>query len=722
MKKYLKYLIVIPISLVLALVVGWRSYVTAPDIYYNTEPEDAVSVLDQLSFEYGNCELQEDGTIKMLGADPGVAIYGITDEVTTLCVRFSEPIKYTVKCQLYYVPQGVEINEEDSISTYSSNDETEIFFTIDTAVYDYFRLDVDGDYKIEDILISSQVPERVLFDRYEALRNGDFSKVNVDQMAVAFVVFLLEGCLLIWQWGRIRGWFARRMEAYRANRKAFWCGMAVYAGVTALALAIYGGLCAAGIFVPSHQIGLYFFFGGSALGAVIALRRQAGRHPERPFLAVALCMGIALAMILPEATLVSLDDETHYKKSLVLSYCGQAYYTAADDLMFAHMVPNQLTLDCAETNLSSLQALYDEGAVCSVSTQIDSSYLAYIPSACAIWLMRAAGGDYCAVFYAGRIANVLLYSFVLYFAIKRLRGSGLFLGLFAMIPTTFYIASNYSYDGWCAAFIALGTAIFLDEYRHPERPLRWPAMLEMLLIFVIGCIPKAIYFPIMLMLLFMPKEKFASDKQRKRYYIAVIAAAALLLLSFAAPFVFSRGAAYTDARGGEGVSAGRQILFILYHPFSYFVILLRFLIRVYFNPSLFMENTVVYMGYMHGDFPLAIPMLLLMAFVYIAGRPQEHLTLKRPGVWTRLAAVIGFLGAIVLVATSMYVAFTPVGYESVLGCQWRYMMPVLLSMLMVIGPNCICIRKRYAEVNTAVMLIQALLLFCGFWKLAGQYI
>ncbi len=55
-----------------------------------------------------------------------------------------------------------------------------------------------------------------------------------------------------------------------------------------------------------------------------------------------------------------------------------------------------------------------------------------------------------------------------------------------------FSASNYSYDGCCLSFLALGTAFFLEEYRHRDRPISWQNVVGMLLCLTIGCLPKAI--------------------------------------------------------------------------------------------------------------------------------------------------------------------------------------------------------------------------------------
>lgn len=69
----------------------------------------------------------------------------------------------------------------------------------------------------------------------------------------------------------------------------------------------------------------------------------------------------------------------------------------------------------------------------------------------------------------------------------------------------------------------------------------------------------------------------------------------------------------------------------------------------------------------------------------------------------------------------MYVAFTPVGFDWVNGCQARYMMPVLLPMLMVVRLN-----QRWNPIprkylNFGILFLVGALLFLGQLPLVAGY-
>ena len=83
----------------------------------------------------------------------------------------------------------------------------------------------------------------------------------------------------------------------------------------------------------------------------------------------------------------------------------------------------------------------------------------------------------------------------------------------------------------------------------------------------------------------------------------------------------------------------------------------------------------VYLDYIGGH---TICMLLL--FVAVITDKNEY-DVYSSGCGLRFATIGNFLLCVVICASAMYVAFTPVGSETINGCQPRYMVPALFPML-----------------------------------------
>jgi len=81
---------------------------------------------------------------------------------------------------------------------------------------------------------------------------------------------------------------------------------------------------------------------------------------------------------------------------------------------------------------------------------------------------------------------------------------------------------------------------------------------------------------------------------------------------------------------------------------------------------------------------------------------------SRMTVGTRIAIIIGALGGYVLAATAMYLAFTEVGSDTILGVQSRYAYPLLVPLLYAIAPNKVRLTGKKENWMIALVLLMSL--------------
>ena len=280
-----------------------------------------------------------------------------------------------------------------------------------------------------------------------------------------------------------------------------------------------------------------------------------------------------------------------------------------------------------------------------------------------------------------RILNLLFYATVAYFAIRKLKSGGLILATILIAPSPLFLAANFSYDYFVTVCIAYSLAYVIYEIQNPEKPVGVSDCVKMFGAMIIGCGPKAIYFLLLAPALFMKKNKFSSEKAFKYYRLGCILSMSVILASFIIPFFIDTGA-ITDGRGGSDVNSTEQLKFILSDPFGYVKILVNFLLDyVSFTNSQPFTVSFAYLGFGRAiTGTLAIFVMLLAAF-YDKDISDD---IKGAG-YLRLFNILVSIAAIALVATSLYIAFTPVGHSTVLGCQYRYIFPVLFLILYSIG-------------------------------------
>lgn len=173
-----------------------------------------------------------------------------------------------------------------------------------------------------------------------------------------------------------------------------------------------------------------------------------------------LTIGSALILATPVAH-ETWDVESHYRRALIDSYLGRACLTQADLDIFRSYSETFSGEDRSENQINEDILNRDYGYVVANDYEVVS--LPHLPAGIAMALMRILGGSFVAVYKAGEFANLLLYTLLCYFAIRKLRSGKMILMVIAMIPTNLMLATNYSYDYWIIGFSMLGIAYFVGS-------------------------------------------------------------------------------------------------------------------------------------------------------------------------------------------------------------------------------------------------------------------
>ncbi|MBQ3276964.1 MAG: DUF2142 domain-containing protein [Oscillospiraceae bacterium] len=480
----------------------------------------------------------------------------------------------------------------------------------------------------------------------------------------------------------------------RRQFRAFLRGALALAGKTGktfLALVLGAGIGALTEAAVSRCLNQPFLWGrGAAFSAGIFLillfvlcGREMLRSPERCFAAVALVLGLYLAAALPPVTRVSWDDQIHYERTVRLSQ--GAYVLTSDAERDLSEIAFPLTF--SQAGLRQIRgeqnALHENGnGIITFSRRsLFPDRAGYLPLAAGQWLGELLGLPYAGVFVLGRMGNVVFFVWMLCLAIRRLRGGRTLLLLLGLLPTVLFLAASYSYDPWVLAFFAVGFAEFFSLLQTPGRTVTRSDVARMVGCIAAGCLPKGIYCLLLLVLLLLPRKKFSDGRSCRRFRVLVLAAVAVLLVYSAAPqmvdIITKNGGG--DVRGGSGVNTLAQLKGVLAHPLRYAGVLLRFL-KGYLNPASAFEYTssMAYLGPVNTAGWLLLPVLA----AGLLDRGREPFALDgRPGL--RLAGLAAAAVQIAAVVTVFYLVFTPVGAESVAGCQFRYLLPLLFPVGML---------------------------------------
>lgn len=404
--------------------------------------------------------------------------------------------------------------------------------------------------------------------------------------------------------------------------------------------------------------------------------------PEGLFVLVALTVGGVLTLSLPICTSIAYDDETHYGMVASFSHLSVDSKTNADHYMAERLYLEQYDLEDYKKIWRELNGLYyGEENIYAQSVRDYSGFpynrLAYFPAALAHATGRMLHLPFTVIFIMGRLANLLTYTVIVYYGLKRMQSGKYMLLSVALVPICMYQASNYTYDYWLNAWMFYGVTCVFGILQQKEKVSNWQ-LGTMVAGFAIGVSPKAVYVPLLLLVCLLPKKVFVSVRQRRGFYMAVGLVTLAILGTFLIPFL-SYGPGVGDLRGGENVNATLQVKYIFEHPWQYTKILLHFLFGEYLTIGNIAWNTNR-MGYMDDSIFGAI-CLLFMALAMCLDSSEK----KQWGWKSRSFIFLLLFGTVSVVATVLYISYTEVASPMIVGCQGRYMIPFLFPAIYAFG-------------------------------------
>ena len=445
------------------------------------------------------------------------------------------------------------------------------------------------------------------------------------------------------------------------------------------------------------------------VAALVLLRDTLAGKPEWGFLAVSLAFGTLLCALMPAYSAISFDGFIHYDNSIAMSYLCDAEYTGADVVMstenasewaiFTNSPSKSLyTLDDLSTDTTARidQFLVDsnqgrevtvvEGTSClHFSSYLNFTMVGHIPNAVGLWLGRLLGLSCLGQFLLGRLASIVFYCLVFFCAMRRLKSGKLILMALALIPSVLILAANYSYDPWCVCLIAYSFARFIGTIQRGTTFTR-EDVLAIGATFVLGALVKAIYFPLALVFLLAPRELVGDGRALRRYRLGVLAIVVILAASFVIPFLVA-GTGGNDTRGGQGIDSAQQVLFILHEPLSYLSVFAGF--SAHFLSLDSMEGVLGSLNYapylfeelFRGTATLSV---FEIAFIFVLSLLDRDAVDRRYAGWRwKLVTLLSVVVSFGLIATALYVSFTPVRNPTIEGVQRRYLFPFLAPLCLV---------------------------------------
>ena len=587
---------------------------------------------------------------------------------------FFDPAQTEGSIRVMYAPADWILSEEENSYElqYTAGMER-VDFTFDEDSYGKIGLIMKGSLRVKEIKTSRGQYERVAVNERLSLKR--IAMLTVMLFATAMFLFGIHG------WKRFKGCIQQAKEGISENPKKTLLNAALF--IAAAALCYVGVRMYVTYWYEKFNwvLNVFCLLAATAAGCMVCFRKTLGSKPEIFFLILCILIGVQLAVFEPDTTTISWDDGFHYMSANKYSYLGQTRLTDQENVVLTAWAERNYDLNSLDGWHKQQDELYRQGVATVAQGLPNPKNFWSLFSGIGLYAARVLGFPFHRMWETGRLFNLLAYAIIGYFAIRRLKSGKMILAAVLLIPECVFLASNYSYDPGVTGFLALGLSYCFAEWQEPEKKLTAFNSCVILGSLFLGSYTKGVYFPVFLIPMFLPKEKFENRKWRRIFFFAAAVVMLYVMYDVASPFLGGNATGATDTRGGSDVDAGRQMQFIFANPLYYTGVLLRSLWTV-IGPE-YADGFLTYYAYL-GKMPNQYLYLVLLAVVAFTDKSEADRELGRH---VRMRGFFQFLlfGIACLVGTSMYVVFTKVGAYWIEGFQFRYVLPVVYPAMMLLG-------------------------------------
>ncbi len=288
------------------------------------------------------------------------------------------------------------------------------------------------------------------------------------------------------------------------------------------------------------------------------------------------------------------------------------------------------------------------------------------------YLGRALDQSALMVFYACRLVGLLCYILLAWLAVRWIPFGRWLLAVLAAAPMAVFQSATISTDaisnGIALLFIGACLAIATLE------EITWKDWGKLAALFFVLFWGKVNLVPLALLpFLLIPPARFKSRSQ----YILLIAAA---LITFVIEVVGWNVLAYSRYPSAlEGADPAGQLRFILGHPLDFAWVFLGDLLV---HLAGYLRGWLALYGYDYWPVPGAVYWLYSLAILLALWIREADEEL--PARSTRIGLAVVFILSYVATVASLYLSYTPVGSEVILGVQGRYFFPVLPLLLLAL--------------------------------------
>ncbi len=353
-----------------------------------------------------------------------------------------------------------------------------------------------------------------------------------------------------------------------------------------------------------------------------------------------------------------------------------------------------------EFNLASMESTDYNEIVEEENTAKSYPAILYIFSSIGFLIGRIFGINGIFTIYLARLFNLAFLLIMGYYSMKIIPFGKIIIGVILFLPMSLQQGASISADCVLNAVSIMYIAYTLYLI-NKNNNIKWFEKVIYIAMSIIIGISKIVYIPIIGLSLLFIKKKNITKKQKTAFIIATILIAIICSASW---FIFTQRYQSSSSQSGylqeNNVNTAEQIKTIINNP--------RIIIEVIKNTikdGAYIEGAI---GSQLGWLNIEISNIVIIMFIailalspFLSETKEEFKNIEK--AWVLIIA----FGIYILIILALYLVWTSVGLDKVLGVQGRYLIPILPLPLL-----CLCQKDRYIKfknVNLKLSIILTIL-------------
>lgn len=411
-------------------------------------------------------------------------------------------------------------------------------------------------------------------------------------------------------------------------------------------------------------------------------------------LVLLLIFGVMMSLVTPIFDVP--DEPEHFAKTLMMAN-GDFFRSHEDGGLVSDSITG-LYRDIGKTLADT--SLHGETLSSSQHYTLLGSgqfFFGYLPQAIGVFFAKLFGAPLLGLFYMGRIFNAICYAVLCFFAVRMAPKFKWFMAVMSILPMAVFISSSYNPDGLIYGLSMLLVAYFIKLYFSDGFKISYKQMILFAVLCALIAMKKYNLMPFCLLPLFLPASRF--EKRRTKWISAAVVIAATLLCAIGIFFMISAMDMQYASAGNSSLSPGGvnemgasmygQLGFMLENPSAAGSVFSKTILANLGNNlgEMFSFGWMSYSVYNIFIY-IYFAFLAVVAFAYTRYEYEGsgRQSMRPVSLISRVGILI--IIALIIVATyvMLYLSWTPVGLDTVLGVQGRYFVPVLM-LLPFLGQN-----------------------------------